>query len=526
MTHFHLYIPSGILPSIKIPKIKLQKKLFAFGIGRTRDSYNVTTPRPDNTIFVPTISLQVHANVDENIVENNPDHVIDDKQKNQINCNLPAAASCIHSQKNLQNLLGGAGVGAGGGIILNIPLKANNARRAPRDMNHEKFTPCQRRFQQHENSITDCNKNVKFSKGTGPKQQGDQDGMYYEDICCSSRNVVMKIAPPPRKRKSRRTMHQDERLSGGGGTATASQPINQTFVQHSNSVSFDGCDFGCVNAVKSCHTNPNNKSDPWMVNVDYRKLEKPPPPPPNTNVSSTSHAFEDEFVNGLWNQRNVDEKREAFKQQRRESVNIFDLGNTINAFDDFDEIFDANRTVTEPEQLGPNYDWDRRTNDEMISDTHAMHMMPNKRTTTTTESIAKTVSFKSSDAYAKVKKEQINISQHNENVFQPNHGSENGFPTFEYSGNQNIAVNHMLNQDFAERGMRAASCAKRSGDCEWEMFEHCAIDVGNENVFSGEFSLEQFRNSIERNVFLDEKCLTIVLDLLESEWRTGKMNGK
>lgn len=503
MTHFHLYIPSGILPSIKIPKIKLQKKLFTFGIGRTRDSYNVTTTRPDNTKFVPTISLQVH----ENIVENNPDHVIGDKQKNQINSNL--AASCIHNQNNLQNILGAST----GGIILNIPLKANNARRAPRDMNHEKFTPCQRRFQLHENSITDYNKNVKFSKGTGLKQ-GDQDRMYYED---SDRNMV-KIAPPPRKRKSqlRRIIHSDV------GTTNVSQSADDTVTNDFNFISSDGRDFGSMNVVKRCHINPNNKSDPWTVNVDYRKLERPQTlSVQNTNFSSPIQKFEDEFVNGDWSIRNVDEKRTVFKQQKAESVNIFELGNTINVFDDFDEIFDSSKTLSEPEQLKPRSGSDRITN-KLISKTHSVDGKPNKRTI---ESKAKTVSFVSSGAYAKMKMEQINISKHKENVLLQNHGSENGFPTFEYSGNQNIAVNHMLNQDFAESRMRDSSCAKRSDKCEWEMFENCAI-VGNENIFSDEFSLEQFRNSIERNVFLDEKCLTIVLDLLDSEWRKGNINGK
>lgn len=508
MTHFHLYIPSGILPSIKIPKIKLQKKWFAFSIGRTRDSYNVTS-RTDNTKCVPTISSQVHENVDENIVENNPDRVIGDKQKNQINSNL--AASCIHNQNNLQNILGASA----GGIILNIPLKANNARRAPRDMNHEKFTPCQRRFQQHENSITDDNKkNVKFSKGTGPKQQGDHDRIHYEDICCNKNTV--KIAPPPRKRKSQLRRNIPDQVVGCG-TTNVNQPINQTFASDSSFISPDGCDSSCMNVVKRCHINPNNKSDPWMVNVDYRKLEKPPAQSlRNTNFPSASHTFEDEFVNDDWNIRNVNEKRTAFKQQRKGSVNIFELGNTINAFDDFDKIFDPTETLSKAEQLEPNYDCDRITN-TMISETHAVHINPNKRTI---ESITKSVSFESSDAYdAKMEKEQINISKHNENVFQQNHGSENGFPTFEHSGNQNIAVNHMLNQDFAESRMRRiSSCAKRSGKCEWEMFENC--------VFSGEFSSEQFRNNNEQNVFLDEKCLTIVLDLLESEWRTGNINGK
>lgn len=511
MTHFHLYIPSGILPSIKIPKIKLQKKLFSFSIGRTRDSYNVTSSRPDNTKFVPTIStisLQVHENVDENIVENNPDHVIGDKQKNQINSNL--AASCIHNQNNLQNILGAS---TGGGIILNIPLKANNARRAPapRDMNHEKFTPCQRRFQQHENSITDYNKNVKFSKGTGPKQ-GDQDKTYYEDICCS-KNMV-KIAPPPRKRKSQssRNSRDDVRAIG---TTDISQPINQTLASDFNFISPDRWDFSCMNGVKRCHINPNNKSDPWMVNVDYRKLEKPPELVQKANSSSGSHTFEDEFVNGYRNIRNADEKRTTLKQQRTKSVNIFELGNTINVFDDFDEIFDSSKTLSKPEQC----DSDRMTN-KMISETHAVDVRTNKRNI---ERNSKTVSFESSDAYAKMKKEQINISKHNETVFLQNHGSENGFPTFEYSGNQNITVNHMLKQDFAENRMRSSSYAKRSD--KWEMFENCAI-VGNENLFAGEFRLERFWNNIERNVFLDEKCLTIVLDLLDSEWRTGNINGK
>lgn len=506
MTHFHLYIPSG-LPSIKIPKIKLQKKLFSFSIGRTRDSYNVTSPRPDNTKFVPTISLQVHENINENIVENNPDHVIGDKQKNQINSNLPTSCIHIHNQNNLQNVLGAT---TAGGIILNIPFKANNARRAPRDMNHEKFTPCQRRFHQHENTITG---NVKFSKGTG---QGDQHGIFYEDICCKT-NMV-KIAPPPRKRKSKLWRHIQNDMIKIGSTTDVSQPTNQTLECDFNFTAPDGCDFSCINAVKRCHINPNNKSDPWMVNVDYRKLEKPPKKLiRNTNFSSVSLAFEDEFVNEEWNTGNADEKRTILKQ-RTESVNIFEMGNTINVFDDFDEIFVSNKTLSQPEQLKPKYDCDRIAN-KMISEPHTVDVWPNKRT------IESDTKISTSDAYAKLKKERINTSTHNENVFLQNQGSENGFPTFEYSGNQNIAVNHTPNQDFAESRMRSSSCAKRTGKCEWEMFENCAI-VGNENLFSNEFNLQHFRNNFERNVYLDEKCLTIALDLLDSEWRTGNINGK
>lgn len=379
-------------------------------------------------------------------------------------------------------------------------------------MNHEKFTPCQRRFQQHENSITDYNKNVKFSKGTGPKQ-GDQDRIYYEDTCCNK--DMVKIAPPPR-RKSKSWRNTRNEI----GTTSVTQPINKTLASDFNFISPDGCDFSCM---KRCHIDPNNKSDPWMVNVDYRKLKEPLTQlVQNTNFSSTSHTFEDDFVNGDWKIKTVDGKRTALKQQRTESVNIFELGNTTSVssmFGDFDEIFDSNKTV-KPEQLKPKDDSDRISN-KMISEPHAVIVKPNK---IAVESSAKTV-FTSSDGYAKLKKEQINISKHNENVFVQNHGSENGLPTFEYCGNQNIAVNHVLNRDFAESRMRVSSCAKRSGKCEWEMFENCAI-VGNKKFFSGKLSVEQFRNKIEGSVFLDEKCLTIVLDLLDSEWRTGNINGK
>lgn len=540
MTHFHLFIPAGILPSIKIPKIKLQKKFFSFSIGKTRDSYNVTAPQPDNRTFVPTISQRVHESVDENTVQSNPDHVIGDKQKNQINSNF--AASCIN-QNNLQNVLGASFTGGssssnagGGSITLNIPLKANNnARRAPRDMNHEKFTPCQRRFQQHENSITDYNKNVKFCKGTGPKQ-GDQDRVYYEDRCCNE-NMV-KIAPPPRQRKSKLRKNIPNRMTNIQGTMDGRQPVNQTLIGGDfNFMSSDEWDFDCMSTVKSCHNNPNNKSDPWTVSVDYRKLGRTPSlMVENTNVASVSHTFEDEFVNGKLNSRKVNEKqqRPSLKPYKRsESVNIFELGKAINVFHDFDELFDSNQSTTNKpaapvsDQLKSKYDCKMN---RMNGQPHAVVdviVKPNNNKRTIEASNTKTVSFASSDAYAKMKKEQTNLTKYNGNSRPSNHGSENGFPTFECSGNQNIAVNHMLNQDIANGGMRnESSRAKRSVVCEWEMFEHCA-NVGNGNICAVKFSLDQFRNNMHQsNVLLDEQCLTIVLDLLDSELRTGNMNGK
>lgn len=550
MTHFHLYTPSGILPSIpsiKIPKIKLQKKLFAFGIGRTRDSYNVTSSQPDKRKFVPTISLRVHESVDESIAANNPDRAIGDKQKIQINSNF--AATCnIHNQNNLQNLLGASAgcscnSGGGGGIILNIPLKANNnARRAPRDMNHEKFTPCQRFFHQHENSITDYhNKNVKFCKGAAGREHDEQVRIFYEDDVCCSRNDMVKIAPPPRKKKSLS-------ISSSSINGNNNHNLNEVMVMGDEQNDFNfmsstsvdgGYGFVHMNMTKRCHDTPNNnnKSDPWMVaaTVDQRKLEKPPTASEqNTNYSSVPYTFEDEFVNENWINRNLEEKRTAFKQQRHDSVNIFELGNTINVFDDFDDIFDTKSTAYQPEQLTLNYDCDRQTN-KIIGWPHATDMGSNNKRTAArcrinNNSATKTVSFTTGDAYGKTKKESTNVRQHNGNIFvQKNQGSENGFPTFEYSGNQNIAVNHMLNEDVVERRMGRRDdtsyhyCAERTTKCERDVF---GASVGNENLFADKFRLEQFRNNIERSVRLDEKCLTIVLDLLDNEWRTGNINGK
>lgn len=142
------------------------------------------------------------------------------------------------------------------------------------------------------------------------------------------------------------------------------------------------------------------------------------------------------------------------------------------------DIFDLNKTISSPEQSKPKCD---QIQNKMI---RATHMADVKSNESVIESNMKIVSFTSSDAYAKMKKERKNLNKHNKNVFLQNHGSENSFPTFSEwnSGNQNIAVNHNMNQDFAENRMRSSSCAKRAGKCEWEMFENCAI-VGNEIFF-------------------------------------------
>lgn len=436
---FILYLFSGIFPSVKLPKIKFKKKNFMFGrrnsitaskSGDTTATTYITPTTRESEItsaVIPTISSKVKDNYVENSQSfyDNPEQYeyeynclppmhyqhrqqqqhefeTNKQQRYQIHCDLQHCNKAIDSN-NARDIVPTTEPSKNG-IILNIPLKSNNVRRAPemRDMNHEKFTPCYHKtnFKEHEHSISNCNENgnqnftllqaqvssIKIittpTISDETTHNSNQDAYYNVDEECINGPTPQ---PPPRRKSKVNALNQNDKCT--------ENPIPNISYDEPNDKQFsfgENLDFVSMystqsdltfldNAIGNCcqqqqnkitttldeinsnkyidNLPPRNKSDPWTVNLDCGKLENDyiPKPVPITNSSNSSSSsslqvnddsptlnkFEDQFVDiHQYNSWHNGTKQIETKRKLYQKQYSIDIFNQNNAKKDVFDDFD------------------------------------------------------------------------------------------------------------------------------------------------------------------------------------------
>lgn len=365
---FLLYSPTGIFPSVKLPKLKLKRKYFNFGLNK--GSYNITSHKDANTsLAIPSISSHViednscnimlanHTSTSNHILSGGDDNNnVDDNDDARVGVSIVNPGNENAMQKNRQYLNIQFNDIRKSGILLNIPTKSNNAKRTTyttpmsRDMNHEKFTPCtgnSMQHQQHEKSINlhstsstiavDINANsLQQKNGERKSIRNDSHAAIDTTGDVSRKNgTIVKIKPPPRhKRKSKLVISANGQVEMHGKTyaepnkllasvematskiTTAMAPIvpirnKQTYMPLDKSVSIAT---PCQPPDVPSTSNVYNKLDPWTVKstADITVTQENCERSSNNYCSSQQmaqhkmvlHSFEDHFVADNWPNRN------------------------------------------------------------------------------------------------------------------------------------------------------------------------------------------------------------------------------